>query len=96
MPLRVSSEVSRTEARLSSSLSLLAAFRSRCRTLLSYHVYLCAAMLPTMSIMDSKAVNKSQLNAFFYKNCHGHNASSLRHESNILYDIYFDQYLLEI
>ena len=59
---------------------LLAAFRSRCRTLqlLQDHVCLHAVMLPTMIIMDqtSETVNQPQLNISLYKCCLGHDVFS--------------------
>lgn len=40
----------------------------RCDLIVCLHV----TLLAIMAIMDSKTVNLPQLNAFLYKNCHGH------------------------
>lgn len=53
-------------------------------SLLQYHVYLHAAMLLIMIIMDftSETVVQPQLRGFLYKNCHGHCVSLQHYKPN--------------
>lgn len=56
---------------------------SICRTL-SYHVYVRAAMLPAIWIMNYAFEPKSRVNTIIYKSCNGHGVSSKKNNTNYM------------